>query len=284
MLEASPQAFAQALLTSLNAKPPIDVEAVAQALHLNIRHVNSRAYDGAMFPFRKRAGGIVTVSGNADRGRRRFTLAHEIGHYVLPSKTSAAACSIRSAGTWGHKNTRGERDADAFAVELLLPSHEVRSLVSGQGLPTSTVQQIREVFDVSLTAAAYRAVEFVEHECAVVVTIDGVVKHYHPSRTWRHRIRTNCAVGKYTAAGHLFDGRRDREHCDTVYLSEWVRNADRAAKVWEEALYQMTYSTIISLLSVLDDDDPNEDYSDVNVGEAYPVERILDSYDYHSDS
>ena len=246
MLEESPQAFAQALLTSLNFKPPIDVEAVAQALQLDIRHVNSRAYDGAMFPFRYRAGGIVTVNGNAERGRRRFTLAHEIGHYVLPSKASAAACSLRGVGAWGHQKTRGERDADRFAVELLLPAGPVRSMVSAKGLTTETVEEVKKVFDVSLAAAAYRTVEFVEGESAVVVAIGGIVKHYHPSPRWRYRIRTNCAVGKYTAAG-------SGERCGVFYLSEWVREADPEDKVWEETLY--AYSPTVSLLSVLERDD-----------------------------
>jgi hypothetical protein len=255
VLEESPQAFAQALLTSLNAKPPIDVEAIAQALQLDIRHVNSRAYDGAMFPFRYRAGGILTVNGNAERGRRRFTLAHEIGHYVLPSKASAAACSLRSVVAWGHQKTRGERDADRFAVELLLPADDVRSMVSRQGLTIRTIEQIKKVFDVSLTAAAYRAVEFVEDESAVVVTIDGIVSHYHPSRTWHHRIRTNRPVGDYTAARHLFDGKWSHDLCDIIYLTEWVKPADREAKVWEEAVYQASYSTVISLLTVLDEEE-----------------------------
>ena len=35
------------------------------------------------------------MNGNArEHGRQRFTLVHEIGHYVLESKASAAACSV----------------------------------------------------------------------------------------------------------------------------------------------------------------------------------------------
>jgi Zn-dependent peptidase ImmA (M78 family) len=210
-----------------------------------------------MFPFWHRAGGVVTVNGNTrERGRQRFTLAHEIGHYVLPGKPSAAACSVAPTSASRHRGASIERAADRFAVELLMPAEKVRPVVCENGVTLANIEQIRKSFDVSLTAAAYQAVELSDEECAVVFTVAGIVKHYRGSSSWNYRIRTNHALGEYTVARKLFESKQPTDDCDMVYLTEWAREVDcwdRSIQVWEQSMNQINYSTILSLLTVLRD-------------------------------
>jgi hypothetical protein len=58
--------------------------------------------------------GVSVVDGSQDSGRRRFTLAHEIGHHVLGDEYSAD-------WDFGTGIERRERLIDAFAIHLLLP-------------------------------------------------------------------------------------------------------------------------------------------------------------------
>lgn len=59
-------------------------------------------------------GGATVVNGSNRTGRRRFTLAHEIGHHVLADAYSAEWI----VGTPGDEH---ERLIDAFAIHLLMP-------------------------------------------------------------------------------------------------------------------------------------------------------------------
>lgn len=58
-------------------------------------------------------GGVVLINGAQDSGRRRFTLAHELGHHVFQDQYSIDWIGAGSQDT--------ERLIDAFVVHLLLP-------------------------------------------------------------------------------------------------------------------------------------------------------------------
>jgi Zn-dependent peptidase ImmA (M78 family)/DNA-binding XRE family transcriptional regulator len=58
--------------------------------------------------------GIAVINGNTEAGRRRFTLAHEIGHHVFADEYSTDL-SVADVGS------ETERRINGFAVHLLLP-------------------------------------------------------------------------------------------------------------------------------------------------------------------
>lgn len=64
--------------------------------------------------------GVALVNGSADPGRRRFSLAHELGHHVFGD---AYAPEVSVSGT-----DDVERSINAFAVHLLLPRRPVSEL------------------------------------------------------------------------------------------------------------------------------------------------------------
>jgi hypothetical protein len=84
--------------------------------------------------------------------RRRFTLAHEIGHLMLSAKLKAATrCS---------RNPNLEDACDAIAAELLMPAEEVVPFVKRQGESSpEKLRLIAEAFGVSLHVAALRVHE-----------------------------------------------------------------------------------------------------------------------------
>ncbi|WP_457095193.1 ImmA/IrrE family metallo-endopeptidase [Mycobacteroides abscessus] len=69
----------------------------------------------------------IFYRGDPDDVRTRFTIAHELGHAVLPWHIGTAECAI----PMGEKAFRSlpEKEADEFAAELLLPTDWVRKLV-----------------------------------------------------------------------------------------------------------------------------------------------------------
>ncbi len=56
--------------------------------------------------------GVSVINGEGDPGRRRHTLAHELGHHLFGDAYSA---------DWGSDTSEVERSLDAFAGHLLLP-------------------------------------------------------------------------------------------------------------------------------------------------------------------
>lgn len=74
-----------------------------------------KAVDGIYVALER--GGVTLVNGDADSGRRRFTLAHELGHHVLGHSAST---------DWINHDAQGhEHLINAFAANLLMPRADV---------------------------------------------------------------------------------------------------------------------------------------------------------------
>ena len=87
--------------------------------------------------------------------RQRFTIAHELGHYILHRNNAFGSRFQHDFIFFRDENTNPiEREANNFAAELLMPKEEVVSLIK-EGY--NTVNALAEKFDLSTSAVRYRA-------------------------------------------------------------------------------------------------------------------------------
>lgn len=147
----SPAAHARAVLTQAwNGKLPVDPSAIATGLGLNV--VYKSIFDGYQYSGHfTRESMEIAVNGGEPPVRQRFTLAHELGHFVLGHQNAPrdSAASFSS-----HAGSSIEREANQFAAELLMPSDAVAKAVrSGQ---FKSVDELAKAFGVSKVAMTYR--------------------------------------------------------------------------------------------------------------------------------
>lgn len=131
-------------------EPPIDLELVARQLGIELRRERLDGAAGLLRMTRDRPQ--VVVDTYARKARARFTLAHELGHYVL-AKYPEEVVSI-----WrGQPSLRDpERFSDRFAESLLLPAEWI-SVELARG--PQTLQRLiwaASTAQVSLSAASVR--------------------------------------------------------------------------------------------------------------------------------
>jgi Zn-dependent peptidase ImmA (M78 family) len=90
-------------------------------------------------------------------GRLRFTLAHEIGHWICHSQGEAAPpvlCRSEDVGLGADRLL--EREANVFAAELLMPELAVRDVFAR----TSRLDEVARAFYVSPQAMHWRLPNF----------------------------------------------------------------------------------------------------------------------------
>jgi IrrE N-terminal-like domain len=121
----------------------------SMALRLGASRIveESLSFEGGIFQF---SGGELVIKLNADSPttRKRFTLAHEIGHLLLGKPGLRSSCGGDPAL---------ERKCDVIASELLMPSDEAIPFIGSLGRPSpEKLRIIASRFDVSLQAAAFR--------------------------------------------------------------------------------------------------------------------------------
>lgn len=126
---------------------PVPVEAIAADL-LGL-HVEEAAIDcsGLLVPAERR----VVVNAGEPPQRRRFTLAHELGHWVCQVlEGHRAPLYCRDLDVSEAADRALEREANVFAAELLMPEPAVRAAWSG------SVADCAEAFGVSEEAMHWR--------------------------------------------------------------------------------------------------------------------------------
>jgi Zn-dependent peptidase ImmA (M78 family) len=144
---------------------------------------------------------IITISSLVENPRRRrFGLAHEMGHLELRRQHSSVfLCSSQEIDDWGERktDTNLEREANEFAAALLLPERFFASLCKREDPSLDLVSRLAEAFDVSLTATALRYLRFCDEVCTVVFSRDGYIEWFQSSEEFE-RVRED--VGLYIDA------------------------------------------------------------------------------------
>jgi hypothetical protein len=128
---------------------PVSLRDIVSALNLELVKRTREPFtsEAALEPLGD--GRAIVLNGGGDSGRRRFTIAHEIGHFVLHPERGRP----ERGGVVNEAGRMEEREADAFAAELLMPEHLVRDAVREQGLD---VDRLADRFEVSRKAMQAR--------------------------------------------------------------------------------------------------------------------------------
>jgi len=136
-----------------------------------VQEVAISGCSGVLLPLEGTFG--IAVRESDSRRRKRFTVAHELGHFCIPShKKSAVRCVSPETARDG--TTRdSEREANDFAAELLLPRSIVAPTIAQGGIDVARAIQLADRFDVSTVSAALRMCELTRERAAVLYHRDG---------------------------------------------------------------------------------------------------------------
>lgn len=109
---------------------PIDVEFIASLLYnLGVKRtpglsVAGREYSGLL----QAEAGLIVVESEHHTHRRRFTIAHEIGHYVMHYRAGQGAAYYGDTPETLEDHLALEGEANTFAAELLMPLEQVEAM------------------------------------------------------------------------------------------------------------------------------------------------------------
>ncbi|HVZ80512.1 MAG TPA: ImmA/IrrE family metallo-endopeptidase [bacterium] len=125
---------------------PVDVEKVASQLGVDIKY---QSYDGKFSGVLIRHGDRATIGVNSQHhpNRQRFTIAHEIGHYLLHQGDLMVdkTISVNYRGNDTHIDYQKEREANLFASELLMPTKLLSKDLNKYQIDLDDEDQIKEL-------------------------------------------------------------------------------------------------------------------------------------------
>lgn len=144
-------------------KTPVKTLKLAKSLGIQVE-LQDLDDEVSGFLVRKDNKDIIGVNVNHPENRKRFTISHEIGHYMLHIKQQSLFVDYYKGGKLFRKNSNKanyimEREANQFAASLLMPkkliSKELQKLPDDLDYETKC-KQISNRFKVSEQAMDFR--------------------------------------------------------------------------------------------------------------------------------
>lgn len=153
----------------------------------DVRNAELKNCDGRMVMKGDRA--IVSINQNiVHPQRRRFILAHELGHMIL-HRGKEAVFSDDEHTLEDYRSGSQEREANAFAAALLMPGQLFAKVCLKRKFGSETIRYIAEHFGTSISSTVFRFLEYGNHPICIVYSQDGIVKYYMKSADFRHYLK-----------------------------------------------------------------------------------------------
>ena len=169
---------------------------------------------------------LITVSDKLSHEQRRFAVAHELGHHELHGeKDSLALCTGLDLQA---RNKSLEGEANAFAVELLMPSRLLQKRFEIATPSLEHASRLASEYQVSFTAAALRFVELSSLACALVRCEGSKVVWCIKGKEFRGFLRHGSAVEQASLAYEFFAGKPIPKAPEEVSPESWIAGRTRS--------------------------------------------------------
>ena len=189
-------------------------------------------------------------------GRKNFTLAHELGHYMVHRQAlnkTKFECGEEDMLDENQQGIDIEAEANAFAANLLMPNHDFRAQADGQKFSIDLIQHCANRYGVSLTAAVLKWLDFTKKRAIGLLSEEGFM---HWSKSSNSAFRS----GRYFAT---------KKNCVEIpelslaaeeqYSAEARNGVRHGPDIWfpgeeviEHSIYSEEYGKTLTIL-VLDD-------------------------------
>lgn len=215
--------------------------------------------------------GVITVSTKiTDQRRKRFSIAHELGHFEMHQNTQELSLCLNEDIKEINKKTYNsisnlEVEANEFAAELLMPRTFFEPLCIKEEPSLSYISELADMFLTSLTATALRYIKFCNEPLMVALTKNNRVSWFQGSPDFeRLKEDLNLFIEldsklDTSKATDLFSGMSNPIKKRRVKASNWFTsgNFEKNATITEHSIYMPNYESVLSLIWI--DEDLEED-------------------------
>lgn len=144
----------------------IDLEMIAHHCGVSIGYEPLSSCEACLIGHGDKAN--IIINSNSHPSRKRFSIAHELGHWMNDRSTSKFNCSETSlAFEWSAFNT--ESRANIYASELLMPKSLIHSFINKRQPSFELVVEIANAFNTSITSAAIRVIKLSQYNSMLLL-------------------------------------------------------------------------------------------------------------------
>jgi len=208
---------------------------------------------------------ISTIYINSEiqyEGRKRFAIAHELGH-LLMHKGSLMHDDSKSSLSWFNETEKQlkkgiqEFEANQFASEYLMPSELFYENAKKKPFGADLIRSLSERFGASLTSVAFNCFVSDIHPIAMFHIFNGKVRYWKRSKDFRGFLKNttklsppeNSVALEYIEANYKPIYNSD-ELVQPIDKSTWceLRDGERDTEFFEYCIVTQSHKNILSII------------------------------------
>ena len=256
-------ARAKELLEEIGAEElkNISLEMVATYLGITVLEESMNNADGRIV--RGKTKTLVKINKDIPYPeKKRFVLAHEIGHFLLHDRLEIHGDTDNTLNWFQHTEARairGDQEAEAndFAAELLMPEAAFRKQCYRIPFSQNLIKNLSVHFNTSLTSVIYRCYSLNIHPLFIASMHNGKVLYYlksHDLHVWVKNL-TKLAPPEDSIAMEYIEANydfiyKDSEKTQQIEKSTWFElgKYDKDYPFYEYCIPVKTHKTVLSVV------------------------------------
>jgi Zn-dependent peptidase ImmA (M78 family) len=251
---------------------PIDPFVIAEKLDIVVQP-KSDATEGVSGMLLRHGNnfGIMYATRYSNEGFERFSVAHEIAHFLLEGHIDHV---LKNGEHYSHAGFTSsdpyEMEADSFAAGLLMPEDLFKAALKKRDTDLATIEHMANVCKTSITATAIRCSEMAKDAVAIAISTGPTVDYCRLSEAMKtlpklNWIKKGTPVPAGTETSKLnADPLRVRagdRAVSEIDVREWL-GGTRSARITEEVVGLGRYGKTLTVLSSSSIGDEEAGYDD----------------------
>lgn len=270
----SPEQMVQGILNlAPNITIPVPIEELARSLDISkIEEMDTEGFEGGLITDITKSEGVILVNSNSPLQRRRFTIGHELGHFLcpwhMPTTSSGFMCTPEDMKLNDARKTDRaafmEVEANRFSASLLMPLPQFRKDVRRQKeVDINHILGLAKQYETSKEATARRYVEIQDETCAAIISHNGRIQRYYKNKEFPYLdVTSGIPAPKGSLTARLKQsGTTTISEWDEITGSIWLSERGRRAPMLYEQVLNQRDGYQLTLLTLAEDpEDLDEDY------------------------
>ncbi len=261
----NPGEKAKEIIIKYDVRSPtkLNLEEIANAENLIVEEIDMNECLGKIIY--EDGYGLIKINCKAQEQRqKRFTIAHELGHYynekdalTRPLPKGEGKCArvykCTTLDMYSFKSPKiYENEANEFAAELLMHKPWFGKFIKERKVSMELMKEIAEYFGVSLTASSLRYSTIGKYPVALIMSEAGKVKwssinEYFPYK-W---IPNGYQLREESSAFDYFKGNEVQTEADLIPAYTWFSEDYKCEKdkyLFEQNIVMKNYQSVLTLL------------------------------------
>ena len=208
----------------------IEVHLIATSYGAFVRERNLKGVDGLLV--RKGKNAIISVRNSIpEEGKKRFVIAHELGHYFLhPQARQTDMLMKDEVDRLSYLQSHEELEANYFAAELLMPCDMFKPALNHCDPSFAEISRLANLFQTTLSATAIQYVKYTQEPCVFIISKNLGKPWFFVREDFDFRVESRDKIHAYSVTADTIKNGCKYDRANDVPAGVWFRGYSDSGK------------------------------------------------------